>query len=148
MFVYTEESKKALKFILEAHKGQTDKSGMPYFLHPIMVATEMSDGESATVALLHDVIEDTEYTAQDLLDMGFSQSVVDCVVLLTHQSGVSYSDYILQIKQNPIARKVKLADLKHNMDNARFDGEVPEYFLKKTEQCYKPAYETLSEYED
>ncbi len=144
--LYSPEINKALKLVFEAHAGQFDKSGLPYVLHPIVVASQMTDITSTAVALLHDVIEDTKYTADDLLALGFSKEVVDAVVLLTHSSDEPYMDYINRIKQNPVARAVKLADLKHNSDTSRFDGEVPPSVLNKIKNCYEPARKLLEEY--
>ncbi len=119
--IYTVMTKKALKLCFEAHKEQTDKSGLPYVHHPFHLAEQMNDEETTIVALLHDVIEDTDYTADDLRRFGFCESVVSAIELMTHESGVEYMDYVRKIKDNPIARTVKLADLRHNSDITRLD---------------------------
>ncbi|MBO4693103.1 MAG: bifunctional (p)ppGpp synthetase/guanosine-3',5'-bis(diphosphate) 3'-pyrophosphohydrolase [Clostridia bacterium] len=119
--IYTEMTKKALKLCFEAHKNQVDKSGMPYVFHPFHLAEQMEDENTATVALLHDVVEDTEYSLDDLKNMGFPQQVIEALGLLTHDKSVPYMDYIAEIKKNPIAKAVKLADLKHNSDLSRLD---------------------------
>ena len=119
--IYTEMTKKALKLCFEAHKEQIDKSGMPYVFHPFHLAEQMQDEESTIVALLHDVIEDTEYTLEDLRKMGFGDSVLAAIDLMTHEDGVPYMDYVEKIKTDPIARTVKLADLRHNSDMTRLD---------------------------
>ena len=123
--LYTEMTKKALKICFDAHKNQTDKSGMPYVFHPFHLAEQMDDEESTIVALLHDVIEDhgDRYSLDDLRAEGFSDAVLEALTLLTHKKGVSYEDYIRQIKNNPLATKVKLADLAHNSDVSRLDHE-------------------------
>ncbi|MBR6039250.1 MAG: bifunctional (p)ppGpp synthetase/guanosine-3',5'-bis(diphosphate) 3'-pyrophosphohydrolase [Clostridia bacterium] len=119
--IYTELTKKALRLCFEAHKNQVDKSGLPYVFHPFHVAEQMTTEETTAVALLHDVIEDTDYTLADIAAMGFPQSVTDALKLLTHDERVPYMTYVAAIKQNPIARAVKLADLRHNSDLSRLD---------------------------
>ena len=117
--IYTDMTKKAMKLCFEAHKDQVDKSGLPYVFHPFHVAEQMEDEITTTVALLHDVVEDTDYTLEDLSGMGFPQKVTDALALLTHDPAVPYLEYVAKIKHNPAARAVKLADLKHNSDTAR-----------------------------
>lgn len=123
--IYTEMTKKALILCFEAHKEQSDKSGMPYVFHPFHLAEQMQDEESTIVALLHDVIEDTEYTLDDLRKMGFNDSVLAAINLMTHEDGVPYMDYVEKIKANPIAKTVKLADLRHNSDMTRLEVVTP-----------------------
>ena len=113
--------KKALKLCFEAHKNQLDKSGMPYVFHPFHLAEQMTDENTTAVALLHDVIEDTDYTLDDLRKLGFTEDVVSAVGLMTHAEGVPYMEYVAEIKKNPIAKAVKLADLRHNSDTSRLD---------------------------
>lgn len=120
--IYTDQTKKALKLCFEAHKEQVDKSGLPYVFHPFHLAEQMRTEETTVVALLHDVIEDTFYTREDLAKMGFSEAVLTALTLLTHEEGVDYMDYVRAIKENPIARAVKLADLEHNSDLTRMDA--------------------------
>lgn len=119
--IYTDLTKKALSLCFQAHKDQLDKSGMPYVFHPFHLAEQMTDEYTTIVALLHDVVEDTSYTLQDLTQMGFPQEVVEAVGLMTHADEVPYLDYVAVIKGNPIARVVKLADLRHNSDTTRLD---------------------------
>lgn len=139
--IYSEMTKKALKLCFEAHKNQTDKSGMPYVFHPFHLAESMTDEYTTTVALLHDVVEDTEYTLSDLKKMGFPERVTDALALLTHDKSVPYMEYVEKIKKNPVARIVKLADLTHNSDLSRLDT-VDEKALKRVEK-YKRAMEIL-----
>lgn len=131
--IYTEKTKLALKVCFQAHKDQLDKSGLPYVFHPFHLAEQMPTEETAVVALLHDVVEDTEYTLQDLTEMGFGKAVTDAVALLTHADGVDYMAYVRKIKENPIAKAVKLADLKHNSDLTRLDA-VDEKALRRREK--------------
>lgn len=119
--IYTEQTKKALKLCFEAHKDQVDKSGMPYVFHPFHLAEQMQTEETMVVALLHDVVEDTAYTLEDLEHMGFDKAVTDALALMTHADDTDYMDYIRRIKENPIAKAVKLADLRHNSDITRLD---------------------------
>ncbi len=122
--IYTNLTKKALKISFNAHKDQVDKTGIPYVFHPFHLAEQMDDEKSTCVALLHDVVEDTDYTFDDLKNEGFTKEIIDAVKLLTHDPSVPYLDYINMIKENSIARKVKLADLKHNSDLSRLDLSV------------------------
>jgi len=119
--IYTEMTIKAMKIAYEAHLGQLDYNDVPYIFHPYHLAEQMDDEVSCTVALLHDVVEDTPITLSDLEQI-FPAQVVEIVRLLTHDEGVDYFDYIREIKKNPIATKVKLEDLKHNSDESRSIG--------------------------
>ncbi len=140
--IYTEQTKKALSLCFEAHKDQRDKSGMPYVFHPFHLAEQMETEETTIVALLHDVVEDTDYTIEDLSAMGFSKAVTDAISLMTHADGVEYMDYVKLIKENPIAKAVKLADLAHNSDVTRLDV-VDERALARREK-YRKAIELLN----
>ena len=121
--IYTEMTKKAMRIAFDAHKEQTDKTGMPYIFHPFHLAAQMDTEEEIIVALLHDVIEDSDTTLDELRSCGFSEQVISALSVLTHTNDVPYSRYILTIKysSNPIAVKVKLADLRHNSDETRLD---------------------------
>ena len=140
--IYTEATKKALKLCYEAHKNQFDKSGLPYVFHPFHLAEQMTDEDTTVVALLHDVVEDTEYTDEDLKNMGFNQNVIDAILMMTHDKENPYEEYVLKLKENPIARTVKLADLRHNSDLTRLNN-VTEKDLKRVEK-YKKSIEILS----
>ena len=141
--LYTPLTKKALKLSFAAHKDQLDKSGMPYIYHPFHVAEQMETEETVAVALLHDVMEDTDYTLEDLKAMGFPDSVTGALALMTHDDSVSYLDYVAKLKDNPIARAVKLADLRHNSDLSRLDA-VDEKALERVEK-YRKAIELLTQ---
>lgn len=119
--LYTDLTKKALKLCFEAHKDQKDKSDLPYVFHPFHLAEQMSDEATTVVALLHDVVEDTPYTLDDLQRMGFPQEVTDALALMTHDKRVPYMEYVARIRENPVARAVKLADLHHNSDLSRLN---------------------------
>lgn len=109
---------KALQIAAQAHEGQKDKEGLPYILHPLRVMHGVEGEEAQIVAVLHDVIEDTPVTADDLRRAGFSDTVLAAVLCVTHDKQESYAEYVVRCKANPIARQVKLGDLK---DNARLD---------------------------
>ena len=133
----------ALKLCFEAHKNQTDKSGMPYVFHPFHLAEQMKNEETTIAALLHDVVEDTDYTIADLEEMGFPVNVLEALELLTHNDDTPYMEYVAKIKNNPIAKAVKLADLDHNSDLSRLDV-VDEKALKRREK-YRQAICLLNE---
>ena len=135
--IYTELTKKAMRISLRAHQGQTDRSGMPYFLHPFHVADHMKDEEETCTALLHDVVEDTDVTLDDLRAAGMPERVLEAVDLLTHRKGVPYLDYVRNLSGNPIARAVKLQDLEHNLDLGRID-HITREDIRRTEK-YKKA---------
>ena len=141
--IYTEMTKKAQKLCFEAHRDQLDKSGLPYVFHPYHLAEQMPDEECTVAALLHDVMEDTEYTAEDLRAMGVSEDVLDALVLMTHDSETPYLDYVMRLKPNRIARTVKLADLRHNSDLSRLDC-VTDRDLRRVEK-YRQAILLLEE---
>lgn len=140
--IYTCMTKKALKLCFEAHKDQLDKSGMPYVFHPFHLAEQMTDEDTTVVALLHDVVEDTDYTLEDLKVMGFNEKVIEAIGLMTHAEGVPYMEYVAKIKENPIAKAVKLADLAHNSDSSRLDN-ITEKDIARREK-YKNAIEFLN----
>lgn len=139
--IYTDLTKKALKLSFEAHKNQVDKSGMPYVYHPFHLAEQMDNEYTTVVALLHDVVEDTNYTFDDLIEMNFPSEVIEALKLLTHGKDIDYLDYVRRIKKNEMARKVKLADLLHNSDITRLD-EIDDKVLIRVEK-YKEAIEIL-----
>lgn len=99
----------------ERHRGQVDKGGTPYFEHPKAVAASLNNMEHKIVAYLHDICEDTPTSFADLSEMGFPPRIVKAVALVTKTAGVSYADYLEQIRQNECAKAVKMADLRHNM---------------------------------
>ena len=139
--IYTDKTKKAMKLCYEAHKDQVDKSGMPYVFHPFHVAEQMTDEATTIVALLHDVVEDTDYTLEDLAAEGFGKDILEAVALMPHEDDVPYLEYVAKLKDNPIARAVKLADLAHNSDLSRI-GEVDEETRERLEK-YKKAMALL-----
>ena len=116
---------RALQIAVTAHAGQKDKAGGAYIFHPIRVMSRCRTPEAKIVGLLHDVVEDTSVTFDNLEAEGFSTAVLDALRLLTHDKAVPYETYIEHIKSNPTATEAKLADLEDNMDIRRLQ-EVDE----------------------
>ncbi len=141
--IYTYLTKKALLICYNAHKNQLDKSGVPYVFHPYHLSEQMNDEYSVCTALLHDVVEDTPVTLDYLKKEGFPNEVLEAIALMTHDKNEPYFDYVRRIKNNPIAKKVKLADLKHNSDTSRLNY-VDEKTLARCEK-YKQAIRILEE---
>ena len=140
--IYTDLTRTAIRIMYDAHKDQWDKSGVPYVFHPWHVAEQMQDEESCAAALLHDVIEDTDVTADDLRNEGISENVIRAVLMLTHDDSEPYLEYVARIKSDPIAAKVKLADLTHNSDVTRFNRPMTEKDTARLEK-YKKAIAIL-----
>ncbi len=144
--IYTPLTNRALRIAYAGHHGQVDKAGLPYIHHLLYVAEQMDDEASTCVALMHDVLEDTSVTVSDLRDESIPDEVVDAVMLLTRERGVPYMDYIRKLSANPIARKVKVADLRHNSDVTRL-CELPDEMRQQGERLaetrYRPALEVL-----
>lgn len=137
--LYTKLTTKAMKIAYKKHHGAMDKAGLPYIFHPYHLAEQMGDDEYAIcVALLHDVVEDTDMTFEDLERKGFPAEIITALKCLTHEDGVDYlGPYIQEIKANPLARKVKLADLEHNLDSTRLAPAKDEYENYNREQHVK-----------
>lgn len=119
--IYTPLTNKAMRIAYDAHCGQLDYNGIPYIFHPIHLAEQMDDEISCCAALLHDVAEDTQVTMEEL-SREFPEEVIAVLKLLTHDDATPYFDYVRAIKTNPIALKVKLADIAHNSDQTRCIG--------------------------
>ena len=134
---------KALHIAMNAHEGQVDRAGKPYIMHPIMVASMTHSCDEFVTALLHDVLEDSTYTVDDLHREGIPEHIVEALCLLTHDKDEPYMDYVRRIKCSPLARAVKLADLKHNSDLSRLPV-ISEKDLARAEK-YKAAMELLAE---
>lgn len=141
--IYTDMTKKAMKLCFMAHRDQVDKSGMPYVFHPYHLAEQMEDEITTTVALLHDVVEDTKYTLSDLVNMGFPPQVTDVIARMTHDKNVPYLDYVQSMRDDPVARTVKLADLRHNSDLTRLN-QVDDKTLSRVEK-YRKAIDLLTD---
>ena len=139
--IYTKLTMEAMKLAYNAHHGQVDKGGIPYIFHPIHLAEQMDDEYSTCVALLHDVVEDTDMTLEQLATI-FPEPVIHAVSLMTHSKDEPYAAYVARVATDPIAKKVKLADLRHNSDQTRMPDADPDklaYFQEK----YRKAFEIL-----
>ena len=141
MLSYNEQFQKALELAVEKHKNQTDKAGNPYILHPLHVMENVNSKEGKVVAILHDIIEDTDITEDYLLKIGLSKRIVDAVVALTRSEDMDYQEYIKNLSSNPLAKEVKLADLEHNMDLKRLPT-LEEKDLERNRK-YQIAYHYL-----
>lgn len=117
---------KAAEICINGHAGQRDKTGAAYFQHPMRVAMRCSTDEEKMVALMHDIIEDTDITAENLLEMGFPQSVIDGILSVTKRDGETYEEFVARAAGNPLGRVVKLHDLEDNLDIFRLDSLSPE----------------------
>lgn len=141
MLSYNEQLQFALELAIEKHKNQKDKSGKPYILHPLHVMETVKSDDAKIVAILHDIIEDTDVTEKDLLNAGLSKHIVDAVVMLTRSRDEDYMDYVKKLSSNPLAKEVKLADLQHNMDLRRL-STLKERDLDRNRK-YQIAYHYL-----
>ncbi len=141
--LYTELTKKAFRIAFDVHKEQTDKTGLPYIYHPVHLAEQMEDEATICVALLHDTVEDGDITLDFLRENGFTEEIVSAIALLTHDKSVPYMDYVKSIAKNPIAKKVKLADLRHNSDLSRL-ATVDEKAMARYNK-YREAISLLEE---
>lgn len=138
-----EQLELAIKLASINHFGQKDKSNKPYILHLLYVMNKIDDLKCKIVGVFYDILEDTDITRNDLLNYGFSEDIVIAVEVLTKSKNQKYMEYIENIKCNDIARRVKLIDLKHNMDLTRL-YEISDKDLKRTVK-YLEAYKKLSE---
>lgn len=134
---------RAIQIALEIHQEQTDRYGRPYIIHPLTLMMQMDTENEMMAAVLHDVIEDSDMKLEALRDEGFPAEVLEAVRLLTHDAEKnSYEEYVHRLKLNPTARKIKLADLQHNMDIRRME-QVREQDLERLEK-YRRAWQTLT----
>ena len=146
--VYTPLTIKAMKLAYNAHEGQFDQSGVPYIFHPVHLAEQMTDETTTCIALLHDVLEDTTLSLQEL-EAEFPREITDVVLLLTHEPDENYLDYIRKLCQSPLARKVKLADIAHNSDETRLSSITPDPTqLAHWRTKYAAAKKIIGEYEN
>ena len=142
--IYTDSIRKAIKIAFNAHIDQVDKAGVPYIFHPWEVAQLVGDDENAIiVALLHDVIEDTDITIEDLRGEGFSEDILTGILNLTKKENEDYFDFVKRAKQNELSRKVKIADITHNMRLDRLSNWT-EYDLQRREK-YQKALDYLKQ---
>jgi len=140
---YTPQIKKAMTLAYNAHHGQNDKNGQPYIFHPFYLAMQMESEKEIITALLHDVCEDTDITFEDFEKEGFDEDIISALRLLCRSKDEDYMDYIKKLKYNPLAKSVKLQDLKHNSMLSRLN-EVTEKDIARAEK-YKEAIKILEE---
>ena len=140
--LFTPMTRKAMTLVYNAHHGQLDRAGIPYIFHPARVASGFEKETEACVAWLHDIVEDTDCTLDDLRRAGFSDEICDAIRFMTHDKRVSYADYVKEIAKNPVAKAVKMADLQDNMDVSRMPAsdEKTERRIRK----YHAAYSYLN----
>ncbi len=118
----TLDFERGLTIAAQAHRGQVDKGGQPYILHPLRVALSLTDPDDRIIALLHDIVEDTAFTLADLQAEGLSETGAQVLALLTHAKAVPYMDYVHNIGTNAQATRIKLADLADNMNLGRLSN--------------------------
>lgn len=111
----------AIVVAIKAHAGQVDKAGQPYILHPLRLMFKFGTEVEMIVAVMHDVIEDSDFTQDDLKKMGFSETVVEAIDCLSKRSDENYDNFILRVSQNDLARKIKIEDIKDNLDITRLN---------------------------
>ena len=150
--IYTDMTRLAMKVAYDAHAGQLDRAGVPYIYHPIHVAEQMDNEDACVIALLHDVVEDTDISLDDLKEMGFTETQLEGVRLMTHippegelseeEKLEDYLDYVRRIKDNDLAKQVKIADLNHNADPSRCITDTPSDRARY--EKYKKALEILT----
>lgn len=126
----------AISLAAKQHEGQVDKANTPYILHPLRVMLNVPTIEHKIVAVLHDILEDTETTIEDLYQFGFQEHIIDAIVALTKKQGETRLEAAQRARQNPIARVVKLADINDNMDLSRIQSPTVKDFerLKEYQQ--------------
>jgi (p)ppGpp synthase/HD superfamily hydrolase len=131
----------ALQLALTAHRGQQDKAGQPYILHPLRLMQRMTTDETRIIALLHDVVEDTPITLDDLRNRGYAENVVSAIDALTRRPQEDYVDYVRRAKTHPLARLVKQADLEDNLDIRRLATITAQDFKRLVR--YREAWNLL-----
>ncbi|HVG59007.1 MAG TPA: GTP pyrophosphokinase [Hyalangium sp.] len=133
----------AIALAVEAHRGQRDKAGQAYILHPLRVMMRLETETERMAAILHDVVEDTPYTLERLRELGYPQEVLGALDCLTKREGESYEAFIERVRPHPLARRVKLADLEDNMDVRRLLAVGP----RESERLarYRAAWARLKE---
>ena len=144
MKTLNEQLEIAIELAIKYHKGQMDKGGNPYILHPLEVMNNVNRMESKIVAVLHDIIEDTQCSVDTLREYGIDEDAIESINVLTHKEGMSYMEYITEISYDLIATEVKLADLKYNMDLSRLNRKITNKDLERNKKYMKAYYFLLS----
>ncbi|MCG7407382.1 GTP pyrophosphokinase [Paenibacillus sp. ACRRX] len=132
---------KAIILATKAHDGQVDKGGNPYILHPLRVMLKMKSEEEKIVAVLHDVLEDTELNSKELLELGLSEDTVFAIECLTRHKDESYIEFIQRLKSVPVARSVKIADIMDNMNLSRIESPTEQDYIRNLK--YQKALDEL-----
>ena len=136
---------KAVSIAVEAHHGQKDKTGAPYIFHPLRVMARVHSDAEKIVAVLHDVVEDTDWTFDRLRKEGFSAEVIQAIDCVTKREGEPYEDFVKRSAANPLARRVKMGDLEDNMDIRRLKSVTPKDAARLNK--YLRAWRSLHRYE-
>ncbi len=134
----------AIDLAVQAHREQVDKYGQPYILHPLRVMFRLQGAVEQVVGVLHDVVEDSDFTFDDLRQMGYPEEVLAALDGVTRRTEESYEEFVTRSGQNPVSRRVKLADLEDNMDLRRLAGELTDKDFERLRR-YRRAWEQLHE---
>ncbi len=140
--MFMNKLEEAIKIAVEAHKNQKDKGGNVYILHPLRLMMQMQTEKLKIVAVLHDVVEDSDYTFKKLEEKGFSEEIIEALEALTKRESESYKDFILRVKKNKLASQVKIADLKDNSDLKRIKNPTKKDLERR--EKYKKAIKLLN----
>ncbi|CCX85794.1 uncharacterized protein BN724_01066 [Clostridium sp. CAG:590] len=140
---------KAIEIAVEAHRGQIDKAGKEYILHPMRVMLRGRNDTEMIVGILHDVVEDTPITIDMLRLEGFSEDILTAIECVTKRRGESYGTFIDRVLTNPLATQVKLYDMEDNMNRDRIPYPTPkdEARFRKYEKYHKVILQQLKEYQ-
>jgi len=115
----------AISIATKAHAGQLDKAGQPYILHPLRLMFKFQAKDEMIVAVLHDVVEDSSFTLESLKEYGFSEVIINAIESLTKNKGETYEDFVSRVSNNDLARKIKIEDIRDNLDLTRLDKITP-----------------------
>lgn len=126
----------AISIAIKAHSGQIDKAGQPYILHPLRIMFKFRTEDEMIVAVMHDVIEDSNTTSNDLINFGFSTTIVKAINCLTRMKNESYDDFISNLSKNDLATRIKVEDIKDNLDLTRLDV-VTDRDLQRVEKYHR-----------
>ena len=137
---------RAIMIAVQAHAGQIDKGGAPYILHPLRMMLKLTSDQERIAAVLHDVVEDTDWTIERLRAEGFSEQVLRAIESVTHRDGEPYEDFLRRAAIDPIGRRVKMADLEDNLDLSRIT-DVTDRDRARVEK-YRRALQTLLQHAD
>lgn len=132
----------AIALAVKAHQGQLDKNGQPYILHPLRVMFRLEGDVEKIVGILHDVVEDSDLTFEDLREMGYGDDIIEALDGVTRRNDETYDEFVQRSRQHPISLRVKLADLEDNMDIRRLPVEIREQDFERLKR-YRRAWEVL-----